>query len=261
MNKVVWISVLNKEKNEANARKLYQAVSKYGLNAAGHFWQDDNFNMAWSASREDLVRQETSLWVIMGDADDFASETIRYGLSLLAVGVHAQKGLGFPILIVLTGGELNAETLPTQLKGADVIGLDNPSVGPKIVAKANTPVKKLETEYQADIYGLKGLGQWFEVGPAKGREWNGVMFGVDEGEITAHGVGPSNKLPERSVVEYPMKGLKLQLGDTEFTAWAVKNRLKDDESYYVRVNHFPKNIIFGPMSEGDDAEVFVVNLT
>ena len=125
-----------------------------------------------------LVRQETALWIIVGSSQALAKDTIRYGLSLLAVGVHAQKGYGFPIMIVVTDGEVQAESLPTQFKGADVLAASSATLGPKIVAKANMPVPNVATEYRMDIFGIQGLGQWFEVGPAPGQQWKGVMFGV-----------------------------------------------------------------------------------
>ncbi|MEW5725125.1 MAG: hypothetical protein AB1896_18575, partial [Thermodesulfobacteriota bacterium] len=232
-----------------------------GLGVAGHFWNDRLEEMAWSAAREDLVRQETALWIILGSAEAFGGAETRYGLSLLAAGVHTQKGYGFPILLAVTQGEVAPETLPTQLAGADVLPADPAKLGPKIAAKANMPVKKIETEYRLDVFGVQGLGQWFEVGPAKGHAWKGVMFGVaGGGEIIAQGVGPRQKLPERSVLEYPMKGLKLQLGETEYTAWAVQNQLDDQTSYYLKVNEYPASILFGPMTETEDAEVYIVKL-
>ena len=259
MKKVVWITVLNKEKHEEIAKKLYQTVSQYGLGAAGHFWQDALEQMAWSTPREDLVKKETSLWIIVGSQEDFSNERIRYGLSLLTIGVHSQKGHGFPIIIAVTDGEIKTDDLPTPLKGADVLPAAGATLGPKITAKANMPVKKVPTDYRLDIYGVQGIGQWFEIGPEEG-DWSGVMFGTAGGEISAHGVGPMQKLPERSVLEYPMKGLKLQLGDNEYTAWAVKNTLTSNDSYYLRVNDYPSSLVFGPMSEGDDADVYVINL-
>jgi hypothetical protein len=163
-------------------------------------------------------------------------------------------------MIALTDGDLDPARLPTAFRGADVFKADNPALGAKIVAKANMPIKKTPADYHLDTYGIEGVGQWFEVGPAEGGNWSGAMFGVDQGEINAHGVGPSHKLPERAVLNYPMQGMKLNLGDREFTAWAVQNELTGSDSYYLRVVDFPDTIIFGPLSQGDDAEVFVVDL-
>ena len=260
MNKVVWITVIDKDQNQEKARALYQTVGRYGLSPAGHFWEDNLEQMSWTGARDDLLKKETALWIIMATAEGLAKETVRYGLSMLALGVQAQKGHGFPMMIVATAGEVLSEALPTALKGAEVLAVDPTTLGAKIAAKAGLPIKKIPTEYRLDAYGLPGIGQWFEVGPAPGQTWSGVMFGVCGGEINAHGVGEAHKLPERSVLEYPMKGLKLEMGQSEYTAWAVKNTLADDSSYYLRVNDFPSSLLFGPMSEGDDAEVFIVSL-
>jgi len=110
-----------------------------------------------------------------------------------------------------------------------------------------------------DIYAIPQLGQWFEVGPF-GSSWNGAMFGVCGAEIDAHGVGPAGKLPDKSVLEYPMQGLKLAMGEKEYVAWAVQNQLDSGSSYYVRIKGEPKAILFGPLAEGDDAEVYILNL-
>jgi hypothetical protein len=259
MKKVVYLSVLNKERDQEAAKNLSAEAGRYGLAPAGHFWEDQLEKMTWAAPREDLVKKETGLWVIVGSADDLARDSLRYGLSMLALGVQAQKGHNFPIMLAVTGGEVDPDTLPTPLKGVEVHPYKS-GLGAKMVAKANMPVKPDPAEYALDTYGIEGVGQWFEVSPGQGHEWPGVMFGAAGGEIAAHGVGPAHKLPERAVLEYPMKGMKLQLGDTEYTAWAVKNKLTDADAYYLKVNDYPESIIFGPLSETDDAEVFVVKL-
>jgi hypothetical protein len=127
------------------------------------------------------------------------------------------------------------------------------------VVMVNTPAKKVPVEYRLDIYAMPKLGQWFEVGPVDS-SWKGVMFGVCGAEIDAHGVGPAGKLPQKAVLEYPMKGLKLALGEKDYTAWAVKNSLDGASSYYVRVQGEPESILLGPLAEGDDAEVYVLHL-
>ncbi|MFH1139994.1 MAG: hypothetical protein V1816_28265 [Pseudomonadota bacterium] len=260
MKKTAWITVLEKDKNQEAAQKLYRTVQTYGLAPAGHFWQDNLEQMAWAAARDDLLKPETGLWIILGAAEAFKTETIGYGLAMLALGVQAQKSHGFPLLIALTAGRLDPGELPTPLKGADIVPAAGASLGAKIAAKANIPPKKIDAEYRLDVFGIQGLGQWFEVGPAAGHSWNGVMFGVDIGEINAQGVGPAHKLPEKSTLEYPMKGLKLQLGATEFTANAVRNKLAETDSYYLRVAGNPGSILFGPLAQDEEGEAFVVKL-
>jgi len=78
--------------------------------------------------------------------------------------------------------------------------------------------------------------------------------------VPFNGVGESGKLPLKAVLEYPMKGLKLQAGENEYTAWAVKNNLDDNQSYYVRVQDMPDSIVFGPYASEDEASLHVISL-
>jgi hypothetical protein len=52
----------------------------------------------------------------------------------------------------------------------------------------------------------------------------------------------------------------LELGDREYTAWAVQNELDLQSSYFVKVEGFPETVIFGSYSEEEEAELFVVQL-
>lgn len=254
--KKVWITSLVKD--EAQVASLLGLAKRYGLDANGHFWVDDLEHMAWMAPRENLFEPECSLWVIMGSEKDMEKESVRYGLGLLAFAVQAKKGLGFHILWLGTEGEVDAEKLPTPLKGVVVMSASDASLGAKLVARANTPAPKIDTEYRLDIRANPGVGVWLEIGPGKGHEWNGALLGVNGGEIDAHGVGDAGNLPQRTVLEYQMQGLKLKLGDEEYTAWAVQNKLDEDSSYYARIKDRPKSILFGPYAQAEEAEVHVI---
>ena len=254
----VWITALTHD--EAPTQTLMRTVATYGLAVDGHFWSDDLKNMAWASAAEPLEHKETVLWVISGPAASFGSESIRYGLAMLTLMAQARRGLGFPVVLVPSDGEVAAAGLPTPLRSAEVLPLAHPALGPKLVALAATPVKAPETGYRLAVYALPGIGQWIEVGPARGQAWTGALVGVDTGEINSHGVGPAGQLPEKAVVEYPMKGLKVQLGGRDFYAWAVKNALSDRESYYVRLTDCPATLLFGPLPEGDDADLFTLQL-
>ncbi len=256
MKKSIFITALDKD--EEQAKRLFQTVQRYGMETAGHFWVDDLKQMAWSSVAPDLLAPENRLWIISGSEQSFATPSIRFGLSMLAIMLHARKGHGFPILVVLQSGALRMEDLPTPLKDADIV--TPAQCGAKVAAKANIPVKPVTPDYTLRVYPLPNIGLWFEVGPTAGNTWNGALFGIHGGEIDAHGVGPEGKIPERAVLEYPMKGLTLQSGDTEFTAWAVKNTLQAGESYYLRVKETPDALLFGQLPEGDDAEVYQVRL-
>ncbi|MFZ5427984.1 MAG: hypothetical protein ACOZEN_13495 [Thermodesulfobacteriota bacterium] len=257
MTKSIWVTIL--EKDEAKGRALFEAIHRYGLGVNGHFWVDDLEKMEWAGAFSEISKPDTAVWLVQGTVDSFKDEAKRYGLSMLAVMVQAMKGNGFPIVLIPEGGALDPAGLPTPLKGATVAAGDA-SLMAKLVAKANTPVPRTPMEYHLDIHPLPGLGQWFEVGPAEGHSWAGVIFGADGAEVDAHGVGPRGTVPQKATLEYPMKGVKFTMGDASFDAWAVKNQLDGKSSYYVRVKNYPKSVAFGSLPEGDEAEMYVVGL-
>jgi len=255
--KMIWISSLARDQEKV--QKTMAMLKSYAMEVNGHFWEDDLEKMAWLGPREELIKEDTALWLILSTDELLATPSFRYGLSLLALSAQAFRGHGFPIMLLHEGEIPGADTLPTPLQGAEILAADNPGTGAKIVATVNMPPKKVASEYRLDIHAMPKLGQWFEVGPADS-SWKGAMFGVCGAEIDAHGVGPSGKLPQKAVLEYPMKGLKLTLGERDYTAWAVKNDLDGASSYYVRVQGEPDSILLGPLAEGDDAEVYVLDL-
>jgi len=255
--KKVWLSSLVKA--EDVVKKLIGQLKPYGLAANGHFWEDDLDKMAWIGPRQELLDADTSLWGILGSADDFEQSSVRYGLSLLATTVQAQKGHTFPILVLLSEGSLEPETLPTSLRDAQVMSMSDPGLGAKLVAMVHRPATEGRSEYRLDVYGNAQIGQWFEVGPVEGA-WSGAMFGVSDGDITFQAVGPKGSLPSQSTLNYPMQGLKMTLGDKEFTAWAVKNQIDTASSYFVKVEGHPSIILFGSFSDEEETDVFVVGL-
>ncbi len=255
--KNVWLSALTT--SEDVVKKLMGQLKTYGLEANGHFWEDDLEKMAWIKPREELLEANTSLWGILGSAENFQEPSVRYGLSLLAMTLQAQKGHAFPILVLLTEGTLQLEGLPTVLRDAQIMSLSDPGFGAKVVAKVHSPLKTTQREYRLDVYGNAQIGQWFEVGPVEGA-WPGAMFGVSEGDILFHAVGPKGSLPSQSTLNYPMQGLKVTLGDREFTAWAVKNEIKPASSYFVKVEGHPAAILFGAFSDEEQTDLFVVDL-
>ncbi len=256
MKKHIWITAL--EKDEDKAKAVFQTASKYGLETGGHFWLNDPEKMEWAGAAPELLKPETVLWIIAGSVASFQDPGNRFGLSLLALMLQAEKGHGFPIIIQPYDGEINPDDLPTPLKSAEYV---KPSLlGPKVAAKANIPPKPVQLEYRLVPHPLPGIGLWLEIGPTKGHTWKGVMAGVDSGQIDAMGVGETQKIPEKSILEYPMKGLKLQAGTAEYDAWAVKNELSDALSFYVRIRETPKSLLFGEFSDSEDAEVFLLDL-
>jgi len=257
MGKTVWITMI--EKDEARAQAIYKMVSEYGLGVEGHFWKDDPENMEWAGAVPEIAKSQTGLWLIVGNAADFTKSVIQ-GLSLAALSVLAQKGAKIPTMILSADKEAVEKKLPRPLASAQVFSPDNPALGAKITAKANLPLKPAASEYRFGVYALPRLGLWLEAGPAGGT-WQGVMFGVSGAAIDAMGVGPSGTIPDRCVLEYPMRDMELSIGDRPFTAWAARNTLSEKESVYVRVRGQPDAFVFGPFDpEVDALDVYTLPL-
>ncbi len=260
MSKSVWITSMSSE-DKALTTGVLGLARKYGLAPDGHFWTDDVDRMAWQAPLEKLLARDTALWVIAGSKKDFQEESVRYGLSLLALRLQHVRGLGFPMIIVSPDQDLTAEDLPTPFKGAEIFVPELPTLGAKMTARANTPVKPVESDYRINIHANQGYGIWYELGPAREQVWKGVLAGGLKAEVTAHGVGPSGELPVKTVLEYQMQGLKLELGEEQYTAWAVQNQLDKDLSYYVKFNGNPGTILFGELpGEETEAEFHLLAL-
>ncbi len=256
--KKIWLSSLGSSKEEV--QKTIASLQKYGLAVDGHFWQDDLDKMAWTAPRKELLNKTISIWAIIASAEDLLSPSVRYGLSMLALTVQAAKGLDFPIIILRNAGEaITSDTLPTPLTACDIFDLNNPAYGAKIVARLHRPVKAPLPPYRLDVYGIPQIGQWFEIGPRDGT-WSGALFGTSDAGPCLHTVGSSGQLPEKSTLNYPQRGLEIELQGRKFTAWAVQNELNSDSSYYVKVDGHPDSILFSSYSSAEEAEVFVLKL-
>ena len=256
--KTVWLTSL--VPSEEGVKRLIAQLKPYGLDVKGHFWENDLGKMAWAKPRGELVHKDVALWLILASSKNLTDPSIRYGLSLLALMVQAQRGLAFPVVILLTEGEIPpSDSLPTPLKGVDFFPLSDPGLAAKLVVKIHSTVKEILSDYRLDVYGNPHIGQWFEIGPQKAT-WPGVMFGVAGGEITFHAVGPKGSLPDQSVIHYPLKGLKLSLGEREYTAWAAQNELNPETSYFVKIQGTPGSLLFGPYSTQEEAELYVLRI-
>lgn len=256
--KKLWLTSLGR--SEDLVKKLISQMKTYGYEVDGHFWKDDLEQLAFMGARGELLDSKIELWGILASDEDLSKPTLRYGLSLLAIAVQAQRGLDFPILLLQTGEEpVSPKKLTTPLKGVDILTISDPGLGAKLVAKIHKPAGEISSDYHLDIYGTAQIGQWFEIGPETAF-WPGAMFGVTGAEIIFHAVGSKGKLPDQSVLNYPMKGLKLKLGEKEYDAWAVQNELDAQTSYFIKVEGFPESIVFGPYSTEEAADVYVVKL-
>jgi len=256
--KVIWLSALNKD--EAAVQKVMAQMKKYGLEVQGHFWQNDNAKMAWVGAKEELGHAQVAMWAIMGSREELENPDLRYGLSMLALTAQAQKGVGFPIIIMQTDGDpVLADQLPDPLQRAIILKATDPGTPAKMVAKTHAKPPELPAAYHLDIVGNEQLGQWFTVRPSRD-SWPGIIFGVDEGDISFQAVGPPGRLPKKTTLNFPMQGLKLEMGDTSYTAWATQNEVSQEQAYYIKIKGCPKTLLFGPYAEDSEADLYIVRL-
>lgn len=257
MAKKVWISALSRD--EKSVQAVMAVCKRYALAADGHFWSDDVEKMSWVEAVPALKNNDVALWAIIGRPEDFARDKTRFGLSLLTIAARARRKVQLPVLIISTDGDISADSLPAALRDADIVPIAGSTLGAKLVSRSSQAPQPAATDYRLNVHGLPGIGLWFEIGPSS-LNWQGVMAGVNGAIIDAHGVGPAYGIPERAVLEYPIKGMKIQLGDARFDTWAVKNNLDSSQSYYVRCQGMPKSLLFGPFSDDDEAEVHVLGI-
>ena len=256
--KAVFLTALTSSQDLV--KQFFSMAKPYGLDVSGHFWIDDLPKMAWAAPLDMLMDPKTVLWTIIGGKTDFEKPDTRYGLSLLALCADARKPHPLKILILHEGeAGISSGDLPTPLKHAEIFPLSDKGLGAKLVARAHQPSSPLSKEYFIDFLGSEQIGQWFEIKPAAG-SWPGAMFGAAEAEILFQAVGPAGRLPDKTVLNYPMQGMKLTLGGVEYTAWAAKNEINPETAYFAKIDGYPSAILFGPYSDEAAADVYVITL-
>ncbi len=252
--KRIWLTSLLKD--EHRIQQVISRLKQYGLKVDGHFWEDNLEKMAWTGAREELIQENTGAWLIYAPGPALEKDSVRYGLSVLMLAVRARKGPGFPVFILTDETGMDPGSLPALLGSAEVLDLGKSTAPARIVARLHAATAVTSPlDYRIDIYGNPQIGQWFEIGPA-GCQWQGAMFGISSGRVLFHAVGPQGRLPERTVLNYPLRDMKVRMGDREFTVWAVQNPLTENDSYFVKVEGFPEHCIFGPYAESDETEVY-----
>ena len=114
--KTVWMTALGHE--EASASLVSSTLAGYGLACKGHFWVDAPEKMAWKEALGELLKERADVWLILANAAELAKPTVRYGLSLFAAALAAERGTAFPIMILDPGTGL---VLPDRLVSATVV--------------------------------------------------------------------------------------------------------------------------------------------
>ena len=246
------------EEDPGLARTLAAEFTRLGADCSAHFWFANTDAQALSALIPEVCHPGLSAWVIAGTAASLARKDIRQGLSLAALAAQAarRKGNGSALPVVVSPSGTLQDSLPQPLADADIVAR---GLGARTIARIHGKNVLPACDYRLDVHALPGLGLWLEVGPARD-QWDGVLLGSAPCEPDAHGVGQAGVIPERCTLHHPSRGLKLALGEKEFTAWGTENTLSLADSYFVRLTGLPETLVFGAFPKEDDADLYVLNL-
>lgn len=260
--KKVWLSWLPSAADGAQIQALTKALGKSGLAVDGAIWDRDITQLGWSQTASQL--QDTAaadLWLIVGNAVDVADQSVRYGLSLAHAAVQSKRKQPLPTVVAGLDFAPESMALPTLWQRAHCLSPPATHWGAQLVALAlRRPPPTEPGDFRLNVIAHPSLGQWFEIGPQAGRLWPGAIFGIDAGEITHQGVGLSEQLPQRCVLEYPSQGIRIDAAGHTFTCWAVRNTIDSGHSQYIRVVGSPARLLLGALPEQDEAELWVLDL-
>lgn len=259
--KKVWISWVAGAESKTDPATAIQALKKNGIVGSGQHWMDDLAKCAWGELSDMLSDPAaTDAWIIALDSSRAAQPAVRYGLSLVAQTLRARRGDAFPVHILALDALPASAALPLFLRDCPLHKASDTAWPAKLVAAFYTKTSATAQEFYFAAYGNPHLGQWIEVGPRSGN-WNGAMLGVTgDAKITHHAVGPRGRLPERTVVEYPIRDMKVTLGETPFTVWAVQNAISAEQSYFAKIDGLSATIICGGHPGDETSEVYSIQL-
>lgn len=260
--KKVWLTWMPHGEGDTGPEQTLGLLNQYGFEVSGDHWVDDLKAMAWTGLAEQLLDSSGSdLWVIAGRKENFESNHTRYGLSLIAAMVAEERTAPWQGICLGIDFVPEQKLLPTLLRSFHCLCCLDSGWPSKLVASAfKGDAAGIGKDFRFNVIAHPMLGQWFEVGPLRG-SWAGAMLGVaSESTITHHAIGARGQLPEKSVLEYPTEGIQAKLGENEYAAWSVQNKLEPNQSYYVKVEGFPRSLIIGAHPGDDNAEVVCLEL-
>lgn len=235
-----------------------RTAARYGVETSGVAWKEEPGKPIWGEVASMIMKGGCDGLLLAGKRDEWLADAeTRAHISLAAFKASILMGPSFALFAML---DAFPETWPTPFAGVATVERDK--LGPRLAAKLGMRKSVPALDYRLDVHPLPvGDGMVVELGPPEGKEWRGALLAIrGGGDISHHTVGPKGAPPDRGVVEYAMKGLKLELSGEEFTGWAVHNRLDSDSSYYVRVAGTPLGLAFGELPGGDAGELFAMGL-
>jgi hypothetical protein len=175
-----------------------------------------------------LLRDEgADAWILAGRHEDFTSVVLARA-ALLTLGLPSPPVTAF---VVCDGGET---TVPGGFLEHVTVFRGGPFAG-RVMAERFRPKAAVPRPCRVFAHLDERLGLWLEVGPGAGEVWDGFMLGVVAAEISAFGVGPCGTPPARTVLEYPLLGIRGDIRGEVYCGCAARNVLGHGEACFLRV--------------------------
>lgn len=246
------------------AQLVAGAARQYGLTVKGQHWPEKE-QQAWLVSAQEAAQANASVVLLVIPAALYAKPETRRALALFRLLLQSLRKRQIDA-VVLPQGERPAQDPAQARPGVGVLD-DWLVVGPtgkwvaRAVARAHAPAKS-SLPLQLSVYAQERLGVWFELRPQTTEVLQGMLAGVSGAgaDITFHAVGPSGRLPDKSVNEYELRGLKFDALGMEFKAWGLQNHLDSKQSYFIRLEGEPDVLAFGELPGGEPSDVDFVYL-
>jgi len=261
-DKCAWLIAWGEGVDPA-AQLVAGAARQYGLNVKGQHWPEKE-KQAWLASAKEAAQANAAVILLVVTHAVYALPDNRRALALFRLLLQSLSNRQIDGVILLQGEAPAAA--PAESFGQAVLA-DWLVVGPtdkwvaRAVARAHAPSKS-PLPARLTVYAEERLGVWLEIRPNTTEPLQGCIAGVSGqgADITFHAVGASGRLPERSVNEYELRGLKFETEGLAFNAWGLQNQIAADQSYFIRLEGEPDAIAFGALPGGEISELDFVRL-
>lgn len=252
-----WIITLGSD--DAAAQVAAARLAAYGLTPRGQRWSSDTDS--WIASAQEAAQANAAVVIVTGDMAMYNDPATRRQLALFRLALQTRRQSAVNGLIL-------AATAPPQPTAGDTAGvLDDWQIitgtpwQATAVARAHAP-KQPAWPVRLGVHAQERLGVWLETHPSPGQAASGALLGVsgNNSAISFHAVGPAGTLPDRTVNEYQLQGLKFDAANRPFDAWALQNTIAPNESYFVRIEGQPDVLAIGTLPGGQPDDVHLLRL-
>jgi|GEM_PF-1494152 len=261
VDRCVWIVGIGDV--EPVAQLVAAQLKPYGVNIKGQKWPTGK-KQPWLTSAQEAAGAGGHVVIVVASTETYNNLDRRRELALFRIfhqTLLKQPIAGF-VMITDPTSQLDKH-IPSFgmniLEDWEVVsGTTWPA---KVVARLHVP-RKLNWPVKIDMFAQDKLGVWFSVNPQPEETTQGCVVGVcgNKADISFHAVGPADKLPERSVNEYELKGLEFEIDALHFKAWAVQNTLTPKDAYYVRIEGEPDVVAVGSLPNGEIVDLKLLHL-